>query len=113
MENKVLVSFLKENDCFELDINQPDLSGLIHLILKKHIVVTADNISVTCDDEDDFDCELFKDMLIEVHDEFSAEIDTFYKNIKIDISTYYNDEKLSEQIISELLKEENKEKYDF
>ena len=41
-------------------------------------------------------------MLIEVHEEFNKEIDTFFENIQGEINTYYSDEELSMEIIKHI-----------
>lgn len=105
MENKISVCFNKEKDSFVLDISQPDLNGLIHLIIENHYDVSVENVTVTCDDEEAFDCETFKNMLVEVHEEFVLDIDNFFDNIKKDIETYYDDEELSKYIIDVISKE--------
>lgn len=80
MENKINISFIKEEKNIEIDIQQPDLSNLVHKIIAEHLLVSETNIEISTDN-DNFDKEEFLQMLIEVHQDFCEEIDKFYKNI--------------------------------
>ena len=80
MENKINISFIKEEKNIEIDIQQPDLSNLVHKIIAEHLLVSETNIKISTDN-DNFDKEEFLQMLIEVHQDFCEEIDKFYENI--------------------------------
>lgn len=101
MENKIEILFKKENKTIVLDIKQPDLAHMVHTIIAEHLDVSKDNLVISSN-EDNFDKEEFLDLLIEVHGEFCVEINKFYENIENEISTYYNDEELSETIINKI-----------
>ena len=101
MENKINISFIKEEKSIEIDIQQPDLSNLVHKIIAEHLLVSETNIEISTDN-DNFDKEEFLQMLIEVHQDFCEEIDKFYKNIDKEIRTYYEDEELSKHIIEKI-----------
>ena len=81
MENKINISFIKEEKNIEIDIQQPDLSNLVHKIIAEHLLVSETNIEISTDN-DNFDKEEFLQMLIEVHQDFCEEIDKFYENIE-------------------------------
>ena len=66
MENKINISFIKEEKNIEIDIQQPDLSNLVHKIIAEHLLVSETNIKISTDN-DNFDKEEFLQMLIEVH----------------------------------------------
>lgn len=101
MENKIAILFKKENKTIELDIKQPDLANLVQTIISEHLLVSKNNLEISSN-ENNFDKEEFLDLLIEVHGEFSDEINKFYENIQKEICTYYKDEKLSETIINKI-----------
>lgn len=101
MENKINILFKKEDKSIEIDIQQPDLSNLIHRIVAEHLLVSEDNIEISTD-ESNFDKEEFKELLIEVHEDFCEEINKFYENIDKEICTYYKDEELSKHIIEKI-----------
>ncbi len=94
----IKIVFHSENKEYTLDYNQPNLALLIRYIIQNNLNVSPENISVESDIED-FDNEEFKTILVEAHSEFSEELAVFYKNISTTISTYYNDEDLSAEII--------------
>lgn len=106
MENKVNILFEKENEEIELDISNPDLANLVHIIVSEQLEVTRENLKLTTNVEN-FDTTEFLDILVSVHNEFQEEIEKFYNNIKTDIKTYYDDETIGEEIIRRI-KEENK-----
>lgn len=106
MESKVIIHFVNENKDIEINIKQPNLSELVHSIISEHLEVSEENLEIKTQNES-FDKEGFKEILIETHDEFREEIDNFYENIKKEISTYYEDEELSNFII-ESIKKSNK-----
>ena len=101
MENKIQITFINEKINIEIDIQQPDLANLVHRIIAEHLLVTSDNLRITTDEEN-FDKEEFRDLLIDVHKDFCEEIEKFYDNIQNEISTYYNDEELSKKIIDSI-----------
>jgi hypothetical protein len=101
MENELIIKFIEEEKDISLNIMQPDLAKLIHSIVVDELYVTKDNIKITTDSPD-FDTEEFRDIFLSVHEEFVEEIETFYKNIQNDISTYYSNSDLSETIINKI-----------
>lgn len=101
MENKILIKFLQEKKQLEIDISQPDLSALIHMIVSEHLLVNKENIEIETNNKC-FDKEEFRDVIIEVHEEFSEEIEEFFENIKKEIRTYYEDDELSEEVIKRI-----------
>lgn len=101
MENRINILFIKEDINIAIDIQQPDLSNLIHKIIGEHLSVSRENIKISTENEN-FDKEEFLDLLIEVHGEFCDEIDKFYENINKEIITYYRDEELSKHIIEKI-----------
>ena len=101
MENRINILFIKEDINIAIDIQQPDLSNLIHKIIGEHLSVSRENIKISTENEN-FDKEEFLDLLIEVHGEFYDEIDKFYENINKEIITYYEDEELSKHIIEKI-----------
>ena len=105
MENKIKIIFEEENKEIELDIANPDLAKLIHVIVAENLKMTRENVKINTNVEK-FDAEELLDILVCVHEEFCEEIETFYTNIKTDIKTYYDDEMLGEEIIRRI-KEQN------
>lgn len=105
MENKLIIKFIGEDKEIDLDIDQPDLANLIHIVVAEHLAVTKDNVEVSTENTE-FDKEEFLNMLIEVHEEFNKEIDTFFQNIQSEINTYYSDEELSMEIIKRIKENE-------
>lgn len=105
MENKLIIIFKKEQKEIELDITNPDFANLIHMIVAEKLEMTKENVEISTDAEN-FDVDELLDILVCVHGEFCEEIETFYSNIKKDMSTYYDDEALGEKIIQRI-KEEN------
>ena len=101
MENKIEIKFLKENTTIDIDIQQPDLAGLVRKIIAKHLDVSMENMKMSSTNEQ-FDTDEFSKLLIEVHEEYRCEIDSFFENIEREIRTYYNDEELSKHIISRI-----------
>lgn len=101
MENKLVIKFIGEGKEVDLDIDQPDLANLIHMVVAEHLSVTEDNVEIITENIE-FDKEEFLNMLIEVHEEFNKEIDTFFENIQSEINTYYSDEELSLEIIKRI-----------
>lgn len=99
MENNLEIFFIKENETITINIEQPDLSGLIHKIVAKNLCVTRENVEIKTEN-DNFDKEEFLSILVEVHEEFSKEIELFYSNIQKEIKTYYKHDELSEAVIS-------------
>ena len=97
----IKIVFISEGKDFSLDYNQPNLTSLIRYIIQNNLRISTENISVESDIED-FDNEEFKSILIEAHSEFSMELESFYTNIATTISTYYNDETLSAEIIKRI-----------
>ena len=73
MENKINISFIKEEKNIEIDIQQPDLSNLVHKIIAEHLLVSETNIEISTDN-DNFDKEEFLQMLIEVHQDIVVQL---------------------------------------
>ncbi len=46
METKINISFIKEEKNIEIDIQQPDLSNLVHKIIAEHLLVSELNIQI-------------------------------------------------------------------
>ena len=108
MENKLNITFKNEKIDIELDIANPDLAELIHRIVAENLDMTKENVEITTEVEE-FDTDELLDIMVTVHEEFCKEIDIFYKNIKNDITTYYDDEVLGEEIIRRIQKDISKE----
>ena len=104
MENKIEILFEDEDFALELDIKQPDLAKVIHEIVSRHLVVSKENVSIRTKSEE-FDTEEFLDILVNVYEEFSDEINQFFENIQKDIKTYYEMEELSEEVINRIKEE--------
>lgn len=101
MENELMIKFLVESEEFILDIKQPDLAKLIHIVVEKNLMVTKENIRMETESKE-FDVDEFLDIFIGVYEEFSEEITKFFVNIKRDIKTYYSNEELGDKIISKI-----------
>lgn len=101
MENKINIHFNQENTDVELDFEQPDLSLFVKKVLSEHLSVTNSNIIITST-VDSFDTKEFAEILVSVHEEFEEELSLFFQNIEKDVSTYYDDDNLSEEIISRI-----------
>lgn len=108
MENRIVVKFHNEDIELTIDYDEPDFTFFIQTVIRNHLNVSAENINIECN-IDDFDCNEFKEILIEVHNEFKGEIDQFFQNIRSEIRTYYDSESLSEYIIDYIKKNEEKE----
>ena len=109
MENEYIkIAFLSEEKEITLDYNQPDLTRLIRFIIQYNLDVTKENITVESD-IDDFDNEDFKSILIEAHAEFRDELESFYSNISSIVSTHYDVEGLSDEIIRRVTTPQNTE----
>ena len=100
MENRIVVKFHNEDMELIIDYDEPDFTFFIQTVIRNHLNVSAENISIECN-IDDFDCNEFKEILIE--------IDQFFQNIRSEIRTYYDSESLSEYIIDYIKKNEEKE----
>lgn len=72
MEEK-RIKVVINNEMIELESNNPDLKSLINLILKQEENFNFDTIEVKTDD-DKFDKESFKEILIESINEFKNKI---------------------------------------
>lgn len=101
MENNIHLTFKNEDYDFDLDYNQPNLAELVRCIISKPLSVSKENLTITSS-VDGFDCEEFRDILIEVNDEFKDELQQFYSNIQKEIKTYYDDEELARAIIARI-----------
>lgn len=104
MENDIKIIFQKENKDIILNILQPDLAKVIHKIVSEHLIVSKENVVLETENTK-FDKEEFLDILVNVYDEFSEEIDKFFKNIQEEFKTYYEEEELSEEIIRRIKRE--------
>lgn len=102
MENSIHFQFINEDQSFDLDYDQPNLTELVRFIIQNALSVSQENLRIECS-VDGFDCDEFRNILIEVNDEFKDELQQFYKNIKTEINTYYEDEKLADAVISHIL----------
>lgn len=106
MENDLNIYFVKENEMVTVNIQQPDLAKLINSIVSKNLSVVKGNLKIETGNKE-FDKEEFEGILINAHEEFAEEINRFYDNIKNDINTYYDDDDLSETIITRIRNENN------
>ena len=104
MENNIKIIFQNEDREILLNILQPDLAQVIHIIVSENLVVSKENILIESDNQE-FDKDEFLDILVTVYDEFSEEISKFFVNIKEEIKTYYESEELSEEIIKRIKNE--------
>ena len=98
MENNIKIIFQNEDREILLNILQPDLAQVIHIIVSENLVVSKENELIESDNQE-FDKDEFLDILVTVYDEFSEEISKFFVNIKEEIKTYYESEELSDEII--------------
>ncbi len=105
MGNKISIMFLAENEKYIINVEEPDLAGLVNIIIEKHLDVSMDNIEIKKDEDCSFDTDEFKQLLVNVYSEFCEEVDKFFYNITQEIKTYYDDDALSLRIIEELKKE--------
>ena len=104
MENKIVILFKTEEKEIEIDIANPDFANLIHRGVAEKLDMTKENVEISTEVKN-FDTDELLDILVSVHEEFCEEIETFYANIKKDISTYYDDEILGEEIIKRIKEE--------
>lgn len=104
MENNIKIIFHNEEREILLNILQPDLAQVIHIIVSENLVVSKENVLIESDNQE-FDKDEFLDILVTVYDEFSEEISKFFVNIKEEIKTYYESEELSEEIIKRIKNE--------
>lgn len=104
MENNIKIIFQNEDREILLNILQPDLAQVIHIIVSENLVVSKENVLIESDNQE-FDKDEFLDILVTVYDEFSEEISKFFVNIKEEIKTYYESEELSEEIIKRIKNE--------
>ena len=51
MENRINILFIKEDINIAIDIQQPDLSNLIHKIIGEHLSVSRENIKISTENE--------------------------------------------------------------
>ncbi len=111
MENSNLVTFkfLKEGAELSLDLDSPNFSDFVKEIINKNYKVSGDNILVSLpnSDEKNIDINTLKDIVIEVHKSYYNDLETFYRNIESEVSTYYNDD---DQLLSEIEKFVKQEK---
>jgi hypothetical protein len=108
MENDLIIRFEKEDRKIVVNISQPDLAQLIHVIVAERLNVSKENIEISTENGE-FDKEEFQEILISVHEEFSQEIEKFYDNIQRDIKTYYSYEDLGDIIIQKLKQDQQDE----
>ena len=104
MENNIKIIFQNEDREILLNILQPDLAQVIHIIVSENLVVSKENVLIESDNQE-FDKDEFLDILVTVYDEFSEEISKFFVNIKEELKTYYESEELSEEIIKRIKNE--------
>ena len=97
MEEK-RIKVVINNEMIELESNNPDLKSLINLILKKEENFNFDTIEVKTDD-DKFDKESFKEILIESINEFKNKIKLL--EIKKDA-----DKKIIDELVQKLEKKD-------
>ena len=76
MENDLIIRFEKEDRKIVVNISQPDLAQLIHVIVAERLNVSKENIEISTENGE-FDKEEFQEILISVHEEFSQEIEKF------------------------------------
>lgn len=97
MEEKK-IEVVINNETIELESNNPDLKALINLILKQKENFNFDTIEVKTDD-DKFDKESFKEILIESINEFKNKIKLL--EIKKDA-----DKKIIDELVQKLEKKD-------
>ncbi len=97
MEEK-RIKVVINNEMIELESNNPDLKSLINLILKQEENFNFDTIEVKTDD-DKFDKESFKEILIESINEFKNKIKLL--EIKKDA-----DKKIIDELVQKLEKKD-------
>lgn len=97
MEEK-RIKVVINNEMIELESNNPDLKSLINLILKQEEKFNFDTIEVKTDD-DKFDKESFKEILIESINEFKNKIKLL--EIKKDA-----DKKIIDELVQKLEKKD-------
>lgn len=99
--NKLYITFAKEMVEVTIDMLTPDFEELIDKIILKNIDVIESNISVDTLDEK-FDRVEFVKILIKVYKAYTSEIQAFFKGIKTELSTYYNQESIDSEIIKHI-----------
>ena len=70
MENNIKIIFQNEDREILLNILQPDLAQVIHIIVSENLVVSKENVLIESDNQE-FDKDEFLDILVTVYDEFS------------------------------------------
>lgn len=114
MESNVAIfSFIKENEQIELELDAPNFSEFVKKIIINNYEVSNDNISIKLKKTDNksIDLETLKSIVIEVHQNYSKEINKFYENIDKELQTYYSDDDEIIRVIKEYIQTTSKENY--
>ena len=105
-ENNICVfTFVKEKQEISLNLDSPNFSEFVKEILENNYDISEENITVSCDDNSEIDTEALKTMLINIHDDYKEELETFFTNITNDISTYADESGISEKLNTYLTEE--------
>lgn len=102
MENNIAkFKFKKENKELELELDTPNFSNFVRELITNNYEVTSENIEILLEgnENNEIDINELKNIIIEIHGQYSDEILKFYENTKNEINTYYSDDT---KIIEEL-----------
>ncbi len=114
MESNIAIfSFKKENEQIELELDAPNFSEFVKKIIINNYEVSNDNISVELKktDNGNIDLETLKSIVIEVHQNYSKEINKFYENIDKELQTYYSDDDELIRVVKEYIQTTSKDNY--
>lgn len=65
-----------------LTSNSPDIDSLISAVVDARDGFNADEISVSCPDDENFDCDGFKDILVKLSQEFIDSINREHEGLR-------------------------------
>lgn len=101
VNNIAIFRFKKENKELELELDTPNFSTFVRELITNNYEVTSDNIEVLLKEKanNEIDITELKNIVIEIHKQYSDEISDFYENTRNEIATYYSDDT---KIIEEL-----------